>query len=69
MSHKELRIAMDELGDAQTITDVNRRHFAKAFGSANAIHHQEVDELIDDYDRKERILKVRGVTKYFVMGR
>jgi glutathionyl-hydroquinone reductase len=68
MAHKEIRIDMDEINNAQTITRVNQRKFAEAFGDPKSMHHQEVDELIDDFDKHQRILKVRGVKKYFLMG-
>jgi hypothetical protein len=68
MAHKEIRIDMNEIQDSKTITQVNLRKFAEAFGSKDAMKHQEVDELIDDFDKHQRVLKVRGVKKYFVMG-
>jgi hypothetical protein len=69
MAHKEIRIDMKDIENPQTITQVNLRKFAEAFGSKDAMKHQEVDELIDDFDKHQRVLKVRGVKKYFVMGK
>ena len=69
MAHKEIRIDMKDIQNPQTITQVNLRKFAEAFGSKDAMKHQEVDELIDDYDKHQRVLKVRGVRKYFLMGK
>jgi hypothetical protein len=69
MAHKEIRIDMKDIQNPQTITQVNLLKFAEAFGSKDAMKHQEVDELIDDYDKHQRVLKVRGVKKYFLMGK
>jgi hypothetical protein len=69
MAHKEILIDMKDIQNPQTITQVNLRKFAEAFGSKDAMKHQEVDELIDDFDKNQRVLKVRGVKKYFVMGK
>jgi hypothetical protein len=69
MAHKEIRIDMKDILNPQTITQVNLRKFAEAFGSRDAMKHQEVDELIDDFDKHQRVLKVRGVRKYFLMGK
>ena len=68
---KEFRIRHDDprLQDNKQITRLNVEKFAEQFdGDEQAIHKHEVDELIDDYDAKERIYKVR-TKKYFVMGR
>ena len=69
MAHREIRIDMSEISNAQTITDINRKKFAEAFdGDLDAIHKQEVDELIDDFDSHQRILRVKGKRKFFLMG-
>jgi hypothetical protein len=53
---KEIRIPHAEIRDPQTITDVQERAF-EAHGLD--MHRHEVDELIDDHARGERILKVK----------
>jgi len=41
----------------------------RAFKEAGLdIHRHDVDELIDDHSRKERILKIRNI-KFFDFGR
>ena len=65
---KEIRIPMnnEELQDPQRITQLNRRILAREFdGDLEAIHKHEVHEVIDDFDRGERILKIRK-RKFFI---
>mgnify|MGYP001616874195 FL=1 len=62
---KEFRIPFDKLGNSQTITDIQE----KAFKEHDLdMHKNEVDELIDDHSKKERVYKVRN-RKYFDMGK
>jgi hypothetical protein len=65
---KELRIPHDdaELQDPQRITQLNQRLLAAEFdGDLQAIHRHEVHEVIDDFDRGERILKIRKRRFFF----
>jgi hypothetical protein len=64
---KEIRIRHDdeELQDPQRITQLNQRLLAAEFeGDLEAIHKHEVHEVIDDFDKGLRVLKVRK-RKYF----
>ncbi len=57
---RELRQKHSELQDPQTITRINQEALASEFdGDLEAIHKHEVHEIIDDFDRGERILKIR----------
>ena len=59
---KEIRIPHDdaELQDPQRITQLNQRLLAKEFGEdLDAIHRHEVHEVIDDFDKGIRVLKIR----------
>jgi len=58
---RELRLKHDELGTSQTITGIMEAKFKEA---GLDLHLNDVLELTDDFDRKERILKVK-TTKYF----
>ena len=68
MAVKELRIPHSEISNSQTITDVNERKFKEA---GLDMHHDELtgEELIDDHDKKIRILKVRGRRTFIDLGR
>lgn len=59
---KEIRIPHSEIGDSQTITDVNIRKFKE---EGLDIHHNEVSRLEDDFSRGERILTIEN-PKYFL---
>jgi hypothetical protein len=65
MAHKEIRIKHERLRNPETITQVNENAFKE---NDLDIHKNEVDELVDDHKRGERIYKVRKV-KFFDMGR
>jgi hypothetical protein len=59
---KEIRIPHSDpaLRDSKRITQLNKRILAREFdGDPEAIHRHEVHEVIDDFDRGERILKIR----------
>lgn len=65
---KEIRIPMDdkELQDPQRITELNKRIFAREFdGDIEAIHKHEVHDIIDDFDKGVRVIRIRK-RKYFV---
>lgn len=65
---KEIRIDMDDprVKDPQQITDFNKRVLAREFdGDIDAIHKHEVYEIIDDFDTKQRIYRIRKV-KHFI---
>jgi len=61
MAKKEIRIPFEELKDPQTVTQRNVKAFRD---NGLSIHHNEVDELIDDHSTQQRIYKIRAV-KYF----
>jgi len=59
---KEIRIPINdpELQDPQRITQLNQRLLAAEFdGDYEAIHKHEVHEVIDDFDKGIRVLKIR----------
>lgn len=58
MADKEFRVRHDdpELRDPQRITALNERLWAER---GMDIHRHEVADIIDDFDSKERIYKVR----------
>lgn len=67
---KEIRIAHKQIRDPNTITQVQE----KAFQDAGLDMHRdeltgEHDGLIDDHDRGVRVLRVKGRTKYFFIGK
>lgn len=61
MADKEIIIPHDEIGNSQTITDVNIRKFKER---GLDIHKHEVVDLTDDHSKGVRRLKIRNV-KYF----
>ena len=58
---KEFRLPFDKIADPQTITQVNAEEFKK---HDLDIHKNEVNEIVDDHSRQERVYKVKN-TKYF----
>lgn len=65
---KEIRISHtnEELMDPQRITQLNQRLLAAEFeGDPEAIHKHEVHEIIDDFDRGERVMKIRKRKFFF----
>ena len=68
MAVKEIRLPFDKIGNSQTITDVQERAFKEA---GLDMHRDELtgEELIDDHDRKERVLRVRGRRTFIDLGR
>lgn len=59
---KEIRIPMnnEELQDPQRITQLNQRLLAREFdGDIEAIHKHEVHEIIDDFDKGVRVLRIK----------
>ena len=65
-AHKEIRIPHDEIRDPAKVTQVNVRRFKER---GLDVHHHEVDDLEDDHDRGERVLKVRGPITFVDLGR
>lgn len=70
MAVKEIRIPHADISNSQTITDVQE----KAFKDAGLDMHRdeltgEHDGLIDDHEKGVRVLRVKGRTKYFFMGK
>jgi len=68
MAVKELRLKFEDLKDPQKITDVNERAFKEA---GLDMHRDELtgEELIDDHDRRERVLRVRGRRTFIDLGK
>lgn len=62
MAHRELRIDYDKIRDPNTISTNISEEMARRDLD---IHRDEVDELIDDHDKEQRILKVQPRRKYF----
>ena len=62
----EIRIPFEEIDNSMTITEVQERKFEE---HGQNMHRNEVDELIDDHKKKQRILKVRASKKFFFMGK
>ncbi|MDZ4345291.1 MAG: hypothetical protein U1E51_22975 [Candidatus Binatia bacterium] len=67
MSVKEIRIEHSKIKDPQKITQVQEKAFEEA---GLSMHRDELthEEIIDDHDKKVRVLKVRGRRKYFFLG-
>ena len=67
MGVKEIRIEHAKIGDSQKITDVQEKAFKEA---GLDMHRDELtgDEIIDDFDKKVRVLKVRNRRKFFFLG-
>lgn len=64
MGHKEIKIPHDKIRDPNKITDVQE----KAFKDAGLdMHRNELtgEELVDDFDKGVRVLKIRKPRKYF----
>jgi hypothetical protein len=59
---RELRLKHDELGNSQTITQIMEDKFRE---HGLDLHMNDVLELHDDFDKKERVLKVK-TTRYFL---
>ena len=67
MSVKEIRIPHEKISDPQKITDVQERAF-KEHGLD--MHRDEVtgEEIVDDFEKKVRVLKVKKRRTYFFLG-
>ena len=61
---KEIRLKHEAISDSQTITQVTTEAFEK---EGLNIHVNEVENLEDDFNKGERILKIKN-TKFFVIG-
>ena len=61
---KEFRLKHEAISDSQTITQVTTEAFEK---EGLNIHVNEVENLEDDFNKGERILKIKN-TKFFVIG-
>ena len=68
MAVKEIRLPFEKISNSQTITDVQERAFEEV---GLSMHRDELtgEELIDDHDRKERVLRVRGRRTFIDLGR
>lgn len=66
MAHREIRIPHAEIKNSQTCTQVIEDHFRRR---GVDVHRHEVDELVDDFDRKERVLKVQAPKTMVGFGR
>lgn len=64
MGVKEIRLRHEDIKDSQKITQVNEKAFKEA-GVDMHRHELTGEELIDDHDKKVRILRVKGPVKYF----
>jgi hypothetical protein len=61
---KEIRLPFEAIKDPQTITDVQERAFQR---EGLSMHRHEVDALVDDHDKQERILMVKTPRRFFVV--
>lgn len=61
---REIKIPHERLKNSQTITDEMERVFA---GQGLNLHVHEVEQMDDDFKKRERVLRVKN-TRYFVMG-
>ena len=61
---REIRLKHDEIKNPQTITQRNIRAFLEA---GLDIHQNEVDEIVDDDRKQERVMKI-STKKHFWMG-
>jgi hypothetical protein len=66
---KEVRLKHADIQDAQTMTPIVGRAISEAMGEARAMHRYEVAEMIDDPDRRERILKMQPKRTYVGFGK
>lgn len=64
---REFRFSMDDprFMNSQTITETVRRKFQS---EGLDMHMNDVLELIDDHDRRERVLKVKTPRAYSIPG-
>jgi len=67
MGVKEIRLEHAKIADSQKITDVQERAFKEA---GLDMHRDEVtgEEIVDDFEKKVRVLKVRNRRKFFFLG-
>ena len=62
---REIRIpAEGDYLDPEKITAINDRAMAELYGEDKSVHRYEIDEIIDDHDRKVRILKCQPKRTY-----
>ena len=60
---KEIRIPFNEINNSQTITEnIDKRFKANDVN----IHQHEVTDLVDDFKRQERILKIKNHKFFFI---
>ena len=67
MAVKEIRLKHEDISDPQTITQVQEKAFKEV---GLDMHKDELtsEELIDDHDKKVRILRVRGRRTFIDLG-
>ena len=67
MAVKEIRLPFEAIKNSQTITDVQEKAFKEA---GLDMHRDELtgEELIDDHDKKVRILRVRERRTFVDLG-
>jgi hypothetical protein len=59
---KEIKIPYDKIANSQTITTVQEQIFEE---HGLSMHRHEVDALVDDHDKKVRILTVKTPRTFF----
>lgn len=59
---KEIRIPHEQIANSQTITTVQEQIFEE---HGLNMHRNEVDSLVDDHDKKVRILTVKTPRTFF----
>lgn len=65
--HKEVRIPFAELTDPQTITERVEQAFHDADRNIHVHEVAEVEGVIDDHHRQERVVRIKNI-RYFDMG-
>ena len=68
MRVKEIRLPFEKISNPQTITDINEKAFKD---NGLDMHRDELtgEELIDDHDKKVRVLRVRGRRTFIDFGK
>ena len=64
---REIRIPHGgDYQDPEKITGINEQKLAELYGEKKAMERWEIDEIVDDHDRKVRILKCQPKRTYFI---
>lgn len=62
---REIRIpAEGDYLDPEKITAINEQKMAELYGEGKSMERYEIDEIVDDHDKKVRILKCQPKRTY-----